>query len=664
MPNLEELLLVAIVGAIVLTVVLGTPLLAIIALVRSRRVNELSRRLEMLEAHVAQLSATSSFAPPTAPVTPSAAPPSRAESPFAPSASADRSAIPPVVSAALAPVITDAVVVPEEPTPATSRLSADDSATARTATDASNALELMIGSKALGWVAVVVLLFATGFFLRYAYDNEWIGPVGQVSIGVSAGLALLVAGWKKDRQGWRIFSRMLTSGGIVVLYVSTFSAFGFYHLVPQSVAAVFLAILVAESALLALSYDSVAIGVMAVVGGLLTPLLMHSDHDQYVSLFVYLGILTAGSLALLAVRPWPVIGTLALVGTQGVYWGWYVGNYHPEKLAWAMGFQAVVFALHWGQGLVSATVRREGSTWEDVARSSLNAGLTFGAMLALLEDRHSHWQSALAMLFAGVYAVTARVLIAHPERSRRMLLVAVGISSGFIALAFPLEASASWVALGWSVQAAVLWWFGIRVEQRPLRLFAAALAIVAAGRIAFFDIPRLALAGFGREPYVPVANLMAAPALAAIACLLVTLVLTRSRGARAPIAERVFAAVGFVVCLLLVWYLVSVDLFEWFRPRDTEYWSYEWRRRASMWLSTWWAVYASTLLAVGFAARVGLLRWTALALYALTVGKVFLVDMAGLDQIYRIVAFFVLAVFLGLAAWAYQRFGTSRTKSA
>jgi uncharacterized membrane protein len=68
------------------------------------------------------------------------------------------------------------------------------------------------------------------------------------------------------------------------------------------------------------------------------------------------------------------------------------------------------------------------------------------------------------------------------------------------------------------------------------------------------------------------------------------------------------------------------------------------------------------LLAIGFSVRVSAIRWTALAVFAATIAKVFLYDMADLDQIYRIVAFFVLAVFLGIAAWAYQRIGIKHSR--
>ena len=44
------------------------------------------------------------------------------------------------------------------------------------------------------------------------------------------------------------------------------------------------------------------------------------------------------------------------------------------------------------------------------------------------------------------------------------------------------------------------------------------------------------------------------------------------------------------------------------------------------------------LLAVGFRSGLARLRWTALGLYGLTIGKVFLLDMVGLDEIYDVPA--------------------------
>ena len=80
-----------------------------------------------------------------------------------------------------------------------------------------------------------------------------------------------------------------------------------------------------------------------------------------------------------------------------------------------------------------------------------------------------------------------------------------------------------------------------------------------------------------------------------------------------------------------------------------------------------WAAYATAALVAGFQLRRAWLRWLALTLYGVTVLKVFFADMQQLDEIYRIGAFFVLAIFLGLAAWGYQRispqaFGDERNR--
>jgi len=177
-------------------------------------------------------------------------------------------------------------------------------------------LEAWIGRHGLGWVAVLLLLFATAFFLKYAFENRWIGELGRVSLGVLAGEGLCLAGLRYHRRGWHVFSQMLFAGGVVLLYLATYGAFGYYHLIPQRSAAIFLMALVAESAALAALYEAPAIALMALIGGLLTPLLLHTDVDQYRSLFAYLLFLNAGLAGLAFFKRWRAIGNVALLGTQ------------------------------------------------------------------------------------------------------------------------------------------------------------------------------------------------------------------------------------------------------------------------------------------------------------------------------------------------------------
>src|SRR5262249_1183119 len=55
-------------------------------------------------------------------------------------------------------------------------------------------LEQRIGARWATWVGVVAILFAVGFFLKWSFDNELLGPGARVVLGLVAGLALLVSG--------------------------------------------------------------------------------------------------------------------------------------------------------------------------------------------------------------------------------------------------------------------------------------------------------------------------------------------------------------------------------------------------------------------------------------------------------------------------------------
>ena len=95
-----------------------------------------------------------------------------------------------------------------------------------------------------------------------------------------------------------------------------------------------------------------------------------------------------------------------------------------------------------------------------------------------------------------------------------------------------------------------------------------------------------------------------------------------------------------------------------------EIWDFFWRTQTlglerwlaqQLGLSVLWTLYAGGLIAVGLARRSAMLRWQALALFALVVAKVFLYDMSSLDKIYRIASFLVLGVLLLGVSFVYQR---------
>ena len=72
-------------------------------------------------------------------------------------------------------------------------------------------------------------------------------------------------------------------------------------------------------------------------------------------------------------------------------------------------------------------------------------------------------------------------------------------------------------------------------------------------------------------------------------------------------------------------------------------------------LSVIWAVYGGAMLAVGIVRRQRLLRIMALLLLGVTIFKVFIFDLASLDQVYRMISFIVLGLILLAVSFLYQR---------
>jgi len=516
--------------------------------------------------------------------------------------------------------------------------------------------ELFLGRKALGWTSVLVFIFAIAFFLRHAFQNQWLGPLGQVMIGALVGVGLIGAGWHYYRSAWYRFSQMWTAAGAIVLYLSVYASFGFYELVPQTAAIAFLVILVVLSGLLAVVYRGWPLAAMAVIGGLLTPLLMRSVHDRYMELFLYLLALNVGVVLMMIGRGWSGLGLLGLAGTQIVYWMWYAAHYHPEKFAWALGFQAGLYLFYTGYEIGWPCSRQPAHGWPAVLRQVLAAfGWSWAAYVLLREDYADYLGSA-ALAMAIFYTLVAWWGIRQADYPFRQVLTLLGIASGFIAAAFPLQAHREvptrWVEVAWAAEAAVLGWFGSRTRAGLLRALAAALAVAALIRLGVHLPPVIRSA-----PFRPVFNPQFLSSLVTLGCLLGWVAAARSFLPLWKTAEQWAMHLFGLLLLVGLWGLLSLECVSFFQTQSRWFPAagLDWARMRETTLSILWPLYASALLALGIRFRLAGLRWLAMALYGLTVLKVFLIDIAQLERFYRILAFLALAVVLAVAAWVYQR---------
>lgn len=529
-------------------------------------------------------------------------------------------------------------------------------------------VESIIGRRWLGWAAIALILFAAVFFLKYAFDNRWIGELGRVAIGVAAGITLTTLGYRYHKRGWRVFSQILTAGGIVLLYLSAYASFAFYQLAPQRAAFVYMTILIVEAAGLALLYRAPAIAVMALLGGFLTPVLLHSDRDQHQTLFAYIFALDVATLAFL--KRWWGMSSLAFAGTHLLFWVWCLENYEPHKLGAVMAFQTAVFLAfllaHVGQRLLTkqpvkfddfadlaGDPSKSLSSLERCSLLVLNPFVFFATAYSLLDPNYHAWMGTLAVGMALIYAGAAKLLLDRKAMTRSEFVLMLGVSLAFITLAIPIQLESNWITIAWAVEGLVILWAGVETRSALLRTVAHSVFGLAVTKLVFGDMP------YGdRGDFTPVLNKYFLSSLFVTACLFAGTLVYQRLGERKQLSARVFQLVLLMIAIVTLWLVLSVETYTYFTARalrldGVDIQSERWVGQLA--LSLLWSLYAAVLAAIGFIRGAPAIRWAALALFALTVVKVMLIDISVLEQLYRIIAFLVLGLLLLVVAWGYHK---------
>lgn len=271
-------------------------------------------------------------------------------------------------------------------------------------------LEIRVGLTLINRLGVITLVIGIGFFFKWAVDNQWIGPARRVELGVLAGFFALAAADYLWRKGQQVFAQGVTGAGAAILYLSTYAAFGFYSLIPQTFAFACMFVATLLTCALALRYNSIAIAALAFFGAYLTPILLTSGEDHPWFLFPYLLILNVGSLALVRIKRWRSLEVLSVSATLILFWGWFSGHFTPEKRLVATLFTLLYYAIFaevtiWPLFLISeaSTLFAIAAIWPRAAGVFFFLELMVAAGALVMANRRRS-AAALSVTFAAFWA--------------------------------------------------------------------------------------------------------------------------------------------------------------------------------------------------------------------------------------------------------------------
>ena len=473
----------AFLGVLAVIVLILTPILAISAFIRVQRLAEqlrtsplqnLASRLTALEQHLAALEKSlASRGTATAPAVIEG--PAHAEPPkVAPSVSAPlQMAPPPPIPPRDIPKPGEVPLPPRE----FNVFAAPPLHSSQTKSSSALDLETLIGGRWLNRIGITALILAVTYFLKYAFDNNWIGPSGRVAIGILLGAAMLPWSHWLLQRGYSYFSEGIAGLGAAVLYLSIWAGCQYYKLFSLDVGFAAMIVITAGMAAVALGRNS------------LTPVLVSEGKDAQVVLFTYLLILGVGLLAIEMRRDWRSLTPISFLLSQLYFWGWYSEFYRPAKLERTIIFATLFFLLYAALPVLRA-VRYSQLHELDIVVVLANSFAYLGALYVMLWPQDRWPLTLLVLALSGGQLLVAR-LMPPPKagESPLVLLLFAGLALTFATLAIPIRLEGKWITLAFAIEGAILVWTGFRSTTGFLRAGGYFLLALAAVRLLIFPLP-------------------------------------------------------------------------------------------------------------------------------------------------------------------------------
>ncbi len=279
-----------------------------------------------------------------------------------------------------------------------------------------------------------LLLLAFGWFVSYAFANDWIGPVGRITLGLVAGVALMVLGAKR-MQSYRHQGAIFTVLGATIILLTTYAARELYDFFTPASALWLMLVTVALVAFVSLRYRSEPLALTGLLLGSWAPLLTAAPAPDVVGLFSYLLVIVGGTLWVVWFTGWTRLTLASLVVTY-LYSLQFIEGTITDRDA-AILFSFLFVAIFFAANVVSLVRRRMQETHLTV--HTLTALCTAIFLFSWIEAAAVDvWRSLLYSAWAVVFAFGSYI-VHLTTRNHRVFYLYGATSAALIGMATAAE---------------------------------------------------------------------------------------------------------------------------------------------------------------------------------------------------------------------------------
>lgn len=323
-------------------------------------------------------------------------------------------------------------------------------------------LEKFIGENLINKIGIAITVIGVAIGAKYSIENDLISPLTRIILGYMFGLGLLGFGIKLKAK-YENYSAVLVSGAMAIMYFITYSAYGFYNLIPQIMAFSLMLIFTVFTVVAAINYNRQIIAHIGLVGAYAVPLLLSEGSGKVAVLFTYMAIINIGILAIAFKKYWKPLYFVSFGLTWLIFMSWYVTKYQTnEHFGLALIFISLFFVIFYLTFLAYKLLQKEKFVIDDIILLMINSFVFYGIGYSILDNHQTGSQllGLFTLINAVVHFVASVIIYRQKLADRNIHYLIAGLVLVFITIAIPVQLDGNWVTLMWAGEAALLFWIG------------------------------------------------------------------------------------------------------------------------------------------------------------------------------------------------------------
>jgi uncharacterized membrane protein len=346
----------------------------------------------------------------------------------------------------------------------------------------SNNLEAFIGENVISKIGIIITIIGAVIGTKYSIDHDLVTPQMRLIIGLCFGLGLLGLGIKLKSK-YDLYSAVLSSGALAILYFTVFAAYNYYSFISQIWAFAFMFFITSGGVYLALWHKKQVIAHIGLVGAYAVPLLLSDGSGNIGFLFAFTTLVNVGILAIAFSKNWRQLRFTSFAFTWLIFVAWFVDKYiSGEHEGLALLFLSANFIIFYASILIFKLKQLDAFDKLDVGLILSNTFVFFGLSYATIDSdpMGQKFLGLFTILVALVHLTAAYAVFKRQLSDKNLFQFLIGLSIVFVVLAGPIQFDGHWVTLLWTGQALALFVVGRKqsklfYEQMayPMMLFAA-----------------------------------------------------------------------------------------------------------------------------------------------------------------------------------------------